>query len=281
MKPSLLHLLCFSLSASIGLGQPVISEKDNALADVPAAAEEVPTPAPAATAPAPAPGEAAIPVAYPVARYETSWKKNPFLLKTTPIVQATVSFADDWSLAGMFNNAGKIRVSIQNKQTGELKHLTNEPKEGDEFRLVKANFNRNRTEASAEIAKGSETATLKYDESMTSRPVTINNTAQRPVAGAAPGQPGGAPVRPGQPGVGGVPGHPIVPGQTGGVQAMVTNPATGRPMAGSSVAVQPGQPVMSNQAGQPGAPFPATPGVPPTISRRRQLIPAPVIQPQQ
>lgn len=226
----------------------------------------------------------AIPAAYDVSRYDSIWDKNPFTRKVAVIAQAKIDWSQDWALAGMFSHKGKIRVSIRNKQTNEFKHVTNEFKEGDEFELVKANFNRSRKEASAVIKKGGEEATLKYDEN--AAPVTINNTA-RPAGGAAPGQPGapgmapGVNGRPGQPAItkpvsptagGRVFNAPNLPGgvvqQQGMAPGMIGNPAAGVQSSNGQV-VQPG--VMNPNAGGTNVP---------TISRRRQLIPAPVVSPQ-
>lgn len=227
----------------------------------------------------------AIPIAYDVSRYDSIWDKNPFTRKVAVIAQAKVDWGQDWALAGMFSHKGKVRVSIRNKQTNEFKRVTDEYKDGDEFKLVKANFNRSRKQASAEIEKSGDVATLKYDE--TSAPVTINNTA-RPAGGNTPqGQPGGQtlPGRPGgQPQItkplspaanGRVFNAPNLPGgvvgQPGMVQGMapgmVGNPATG---------IQGG----NGQVMQPGVVNPNPASNVPTISRRRQLIPAPVVAPQ-
>ncbi len=209
--------------------------------------------------------EPVIPQAYPDARYQTTWSSNPFLRKTVTPVGPKIDWSQDWALAGMYRSeSGKITISLQNKQTAEFKRVTSEDDANSEFRLIKANFNRNRNEASADIARGSETATVKYDDNLTSRPVTVTNTLKTP-AGAQPGAPGTNPnMRPGQPG------------------AQVTNP---------NLRTQPGQPPQAVNVTPPGGgqalPGAAVPGAqqspvaPPTISRRRQLIPAPVVPPPQ
>ncbi|MES2595143.1 MAG: hypothetical protein V4662_07405 [Verrucomicrobiota bacterium] len=223
----------------------------------------------------------AIPIAYDMTRYDSVWDKNPFTRKVVVINQPTVNWGQDWALAGMLNLKGFIRVSMRNKQTNEIKRVTNEYKEGDEFKLVKANFNRSRKDASAEIEKGGDVATLKYDEN--AAPVTINNTA-RPAGGAPGGGQPGTPAVPGQPGrPGGQPmiSKPVSPtangrvfnapnlpgGMSAGQQGMGGNGATGAPMANGQVIQQ-------------GMVNPNVPGNVPTISRRRQLIPAPVVAPQ-
>ncbi len=195
----------------------------------------------------------AIPHAFEAVRYEKAWSKNPFLLKTAAVAQATVSFAQDWALAGMYRSpSGKITITLQNKQTNEFQRVSNEDSSG-EFQLVEAKFNRNRNEASVVVARGNQTAELKYDDALVSKPVTINNTLRQGDAaqGGQPTQPGASPGQP-------------------GVPVSATGASPGRP----------GLPIT-----RPGA-SPATPGVaaptvtPPSISRRRQLIPPPTVSPK-
>jgi hypothetical protein len=231
----------------------------------------------------------AIPVAYDLSRYEATWDKNPFLLKTKAPTQPTVSWVQDWALAGMYSYKGKIQISIRNKQTNEMRRITNTPKEGDEFRFVEANFHRSRREASAKIAKGSEEGILKYDEN--AAPVTINNTLRQ--SGGPAGQQGGA----------GMP-NQALPGRVGG-QPMITKPvsptANGRVFNATTLPGGVTQPAGVMQGGmsnfnngvpvpnggvvvQPNSVNPTLPvganGLTPApISRRRQLIPAPVVTP--
>jgi hypothetical protein len=265
--------------------------------DTPPTADSTPPEATPTETPAEAPpdveDEAVIPTTYDISRYQSTWDKNPFNLKTVAVTQPTVNWAQDYALAGMFNNKGKIRISIRNKQTNEFKHISSDGKPDAEFRLVKANFNRNRTEASAVIAKGTEEAEVKYDDTSAPQTVTINNTmrsATAPGSPGAPGNPGGmtGAGNPGNPGGVNRPGQPQLnkpgstmpngrvfnaPGLPGGVSSMPGNQATGMPMTSGNAITQP-------SIGQPGV-IPTAPGTtPPVISRRRQLIPAPVIPAQ-
>lgn len=106
-----------------------------------------------------------IPHAYPQNRYQASWKSNPFWRRTTPVSDERLVWANDWALAGMYRNvSGIITVSLRNKRTGEYKHVSSEPSANDKFILVSAGFNRNRDEASVEVAFGHERATLKYED---------------------------------------------------------------------------------------------------------------------
>lgn len=154
--------------------------------EVPALAEAPP----ASVAPV---DEKAIPDAFPVARYEASWNKNPFLLKTAAIAQVQESWAKDYVLTSLAEIDGVFRASIKNKVTGESKRLV-QGKEGDsEFKIVTVNLQPNKKESSVQIAKGSETADLKYDETqMTAqgRPAQGQPTAARAGMPAMPVMPG-------------------------------------------------------------------------------------------
>lgn len=282
------HLIAF-LILSAGI---FIYAQDAAPADGSASVDTPPEAIPATETPAadqpPAAEEdgPAIPVAHEAARYDSVWEKNPFTRKVAPPTTIVPDWGQDWALAGMFQYKGNIRVTIRNKQTNEVKRVNNEPKEGDEFRLVKATFNRSKKNASAEIAKGSQTATLKFDEN--AAPVTINNTA-RP-AGAVQGVPGK--VLPGQ--VGGQPvlTKPVNPTANGRVFNATNLPggvSQGGMVPGGVGGMTNGAPNTSGQMIQPGIVNPSIPGTAglpnnggnvPTISRRRQLIPAPVVSPQ-
>lgn len=228
----------------------------------------------------------AIPVAFDISRYDATWDKNPFNLITKAPVQTQVNWGQDWALASMSKYNGKIRISIRNKQTNEVKRIYNEAKEGDEFRLVEANFNRSRKEASVKIAKGSEEADLKYDENVA--PVTVNNTMRAAGAQGQTGNPGAVPppgtIGANRPGIVN-PTKPVMPPQNGRVfnaPNMQGGVSAGQPgFAGSSPQ---GGMINSGTAIQGGVVNPTLPvganGTPPTISRRRQLIPAPVVNPQ-
>lgn len=235
-----------------------------------AAAQEEGVETPEAEAPAEAAAdpadEAVIPEAYGVARYQNSWAVNPFLKKTTaPVGQAQVDWANDWALAGMYKSTtGKITISLQNKQTQEFKRVNSDGTGETEFKFISANFNRNRDEASVEIEKDGKKATLKYDSALTARPVTVNNTFQAP-GGQQPGAPGAVAAQGQQPGR---PGQPV--------NVTPANPAI-RPGPAANAG---GRPQVTPVA--PGANTGAAPA-PPTISRRRQLIPSPPpsVQPAQ
>ncbi len=286
--PDMMKALVFTafLISTACLAQDTVAPVDGSDATPEAMpAESVEPPAAESALPADEEDGPAIPIPFDISRYDSTWEKNPFLLKTAPVVQQTVNWGQDWALASMSKYSGKIRISIRNKQTNEVKRIYNEPKEGDEFRLVEANFNRSRKEASAKIAKGNEEAELKYDENVA--PVTVNNT-MRP-AGGVQTQPTGNPGAVNMPGPAGTNRaglnnsnitKPVMPTQNGRVfnaPNMQGGVASGVNQGGGMIN---NGAVMQGGVVNPTLPVGATGTTPPTISRRRQLIPAPVVSPQ-
>ena len=247
-------------------------------------------------------GDAVIPKAFPTARYEASWSKNPFLLKTTAVTQPTVSFAQDWVISGMYRNQGKTVVSLMNRQTGERKKVTSEDGEGAEFTLVKANIAPRPSDSSAEIRRGSEVATLTYDDQLLSRP--LSTPAPSPVAAAISARPG-AKLTPQQaqanaraavaanPGGRGTPGGggPIVVGQQPQASQMAQNAAAlngGLPPGvivpggaqgpgannGININLNADGSVNTSNGNATSNPNAVTDSTPATVTRRRRLIPA-------
>lgn len=243
-----------------------------------------------------------IPEAFPASRYEASWSKNPFLLKTTPVSQPTVSFAQDWVLSSMFDHSGRITVRLMNRQTGEYKTIRSDDPAGGEFTLVKANIARSTKESSVEIKKGTEVATLTYDDQMLARP--LSTPAPAPVANAInrPGQPPVTPqqaqaqaqaraaaANPNRPANPPTQGGPIVVGRQPAQMAQNNAAPNGLipgVVAGGAPAANPGNgnnltiDLTGNNTGNPN---PAANGgtitdqTPATVTRRRRLIPAPVL----
>ena len=257
-----------------------------------------------------------IPQAYPEERYLTMWDKNPFLLKTAVIEQKTESFAKDWALSGISATGGVYTVRIFNKQTGKFERLKEGQTSSSEFRLVEVNYDKDRSKSKIKVSRGSETAELTYDDSLMSRPVTVQNTmggqgapGQNPANPGQPGQPTNPNLPPGAPGNPqrgpngqplnsgaqlrpGMPGY--VPGRAGGPPGAVNTAANtpGLPTNPNAINPNTGAPIVNPATGgMPGAPMPvynqpgyavpgANTGAPPPVSRRRQLIPAPIQQSQ-
>ncbi len=104
----------------------------------------------------------AIPKPHDAERYQESWQVNPFASKIDYSSSAPPSWSQNWSLSGMFNNNGSIRVTLKNNLTGQVRYVSSKSNAGDEFKLIKADFNRNREKASVVITRRNEEAELKY-----------------------------------------------------------------------------------------------------------------------
>ena len=153
----------------------------------------------------------AIPEPYRDDRYQTTWAKNPFLIKVAVIIQQQASFAEDWELKGIMERGG-VQTAIlgSKKDPSQFKRVGPNP-DAEGFQLIKASPSRNRKDAKVEVARGGETATFTFSETPT-----------------MPQAPGGAP-RPG-----------IVPGQPAPRVAMPNVP--GKPAAATAPGLPPQQP---------------------------------------
>lgn len=138
----------------------------------------------------------AVPEPYRDDRYQTTWAKNPFLIKVAATVQTQASFAEDWELKGIMERGG-VQTAIlgSKKDPSQFKRVGPNP-DAEGFQLVKASPSRNRKDAKVEVAKGGETATFTFSET--------------PTMPQAPGRPG---IVPGQPAprvsMPNVPGKPV------------------------------------------------------------------------
>ncbi|MBL9143595.1 MAG: hypothetical protein JNM99_07905 [Verrucomicrobiaceae bacterium] len=229
------------------------------------------SPAPADSAPAtPQTAETAIPQTYRDDRYQVTLGKNPFMLKTKGPDNPVETFGKDWDLKSLREVKGKVIAGIQNRQTQEFRNISDQP-DKDGFKLVKATIARNRKDSSAEVQKGSETATLTYGETAAAPGAAVRGPVggiiqgQAPRAGAAAGMPTG--FRPGQNTQG-----------TGGAVRVANMPGGVGAAAGAQAAQPQGYPnplpnagTNMNAAGAAGQPAPPNP-----INRRRVLVPSQV-----
>ncbi|MCX6853917.1 MAG: hypothetical protein NTV80_03320 [Verrucomicrobia bacterium] len=103
-----------------------------------------------------------IPQAYDAGRYSASWEVNPFHAKIGPPPPQAPDWSKHWTLAAMLNNHGAVRVTIKSTLTGQMKYVSSQSAPGDEFKLIKAQFHRNRENASVVIFHMNQEAELKY-----------------------------------------------------------------------------------------------------------------------
>ncbi|TDU67172.1 hypothetical protein EI77_03373 [Prosthecobacter fusiformis] len=107
-----------------------------------------------------------IPSSYNHMRYHATWSSNPFLSRSVPQPAQIVSWAQDWTLTGMYKSSGgSVAIHMINQKTGQTRRVMTG--EQGEYRLLDTRFSRYRNEASAELEKGGVKAILKYDKTLT------------------------------------------------------------------------------------------------------------------
>ncbi|RBP38514.1 hypothetical protein DES53_11132 [Roseimicrobium gellanilyticum] len=105
------------------------------------------------------------PSAHPAERYEASWGKNPFVLKTAPVTPERVSFARDWIIAGCFGAEDNPIVVLANTKTRERLRLKKGEPGSNGMSLQSVTFASNRKDTVATVSLGAESAVLRFDES--------------------------------------------------------------------------------------------------------------------
>lgn len=209
------------------------------------------------------------PQPYPVSRYEAGWNKNPFTLKTAPVVAASASFAADLAIGSYYGDAENPTVDVVNTKTGERTRLKKDKPAPNGMKLVEVTIGTGRKEVSVNVTLGKEAATLQFNESYIKQ-VAGSAAAAKASQGKTPAQtqaqgrqlpngaPGGVPLPgmlaqpPVTPGIGQAPGQP---------QRAVPNQALRLPLPG----------VVATQApALPGSP--QTPGGSPHVPNRIRVV---------
>ncbi len=164
------------------------------------------------------------PQAYPEDRYEASWSKNPFTLKTAPAAVENVSFAKDLAIASHYGEKANPTIVIVNTKTHERTRLKKGGTASNGMRLTDFKLGETRKEMTVEVVLGSETTELKYNPEYTGQVAAAGGAGAKPVPGMPvnPGmRPGGMPV-PGMP-----PGAQQRLPTTNGVQPRIQLPNAG------------------------------------------------------
>jgi hypothetical protein len=180
------------------------------------------------------------PQPYPLNRYEEGWQKNPFTLKTAAVAIQKESFAKDLTLGSVYKFDDVTTVVVVNTKTRERKSLKENEASLTGMMIKSVHLETARKDTYVEIAQGTDTAILRYDESF------LKQVGSHP-AQAQPNPNGGAP----NPGIvnnaannnGGVPNNglpplPIVP-NTGNPPPPVNRPLMNNgnqpPAAGANI----------------------------------------------
>lgn len=229
------------------------------------------------------------PQAYPASRYEAGWNKNPFTLKTAPVVAASASFAADLAIGAYYGDAENPTVVVVNTKTGERTRLKKDKPAANGMQLNELTIGGgNRKDVSADVSLGKETAKLQFNDGYLKQMAAAEAPkTPQPQGQPAHQQPGGAPGRvpvpvvpgqqhPGAPPMGGGPAGTHAAGQT----PRIVLPGAG---AGQAIAQVPGQPPRTAAMGQQmrvptpgvvatGAQAPAYQATAPTVPSRIRVL---------
>lgn len=181
------------------------------------------------------------PQAYPADRYEGTWGKNPFTLKTAPAVMENVSFAKDLAIGSHYGNMANPTIVIVNTKTHERFPLRQGDTAPNGMKLVSVKIGASRKDTTAEITLGAETTEVKYNREYLGQVAASKGGAASAAGRAGPGGagPGGVPnASPMQRGPGMTPGTIRLPATSN-----MTRPAAGgAPVVGSVRRGAPGGP---------------------------------------
>ncbi|MCF7787467.1 MAG: hypothetical protein K9N47_15160 [Prosthecobacter sp.] len=233
------------------------------------------------------------PEAYSLGRYEAGWNKNPFTLKTLPVVAAQDSFAKDLAIAAYYGDSEDPTVVVVNTKTGERTKLKKTQASASGMQLKSVTLGSGRKDIAAEVTLGTETSELRFNVEYTKQ-VAAAETTQTPAGQPPSARQSGAPVQVKPPAL---PRLPFQASKAGGPSALpqpripVSFPSSpqgkpvaavaGRPMMPATGATAVGSnPGSSNPRMPPtnaGQPVSSTPvvvtGTPARPSRRRLVVP--------
>lgn len=142
------------------------------------------------------------PQAYEVNRYEAGWNKNPFTLKTAPPVVESESFAKDLAIGTYYGDSANPTIVVVNTKTKERISLRRDQPSTSGISLRSVSLGSSRKDVVAEIILGSETATIRFNDSyvkqMASAEMAKGPATQqsRPQSGAPSKIPGPQPTSP-------------------------------------------------------------------------------------
>ena len=168
---------------------PALASEEMPLAPPPLPGLEVPESA--------ASPEEGLPVVLNAGRFAALAKKSPFTLAST--TEENADFAKDLILAGYFRTDGKDYVLVANRSQPTRLMVGTQPSpaaQGLVLVKVERDSSGDPTKLRAQIRKGTETATLKYEAA--GEPAGLNQPAPVPGPAGLPGQPPAAQAAPAQ-----------------------------------------------------------------------------------
>jgi hypothetical protein len=142
----------------------------------------------------PLPPPPIIPTAYPVVRYEGGWNKNPFTLKTVPVVEEQESFAKDLAIGAYYGDAKDPTVVVVNTKTGERTRLKKNQPAANGIQMTSVRLSSSRKDVVAELSLGAQKAEVRFDSDYLKQITSVDAArASNGKPNAANGQRPGAP----------------------------------------------------------------------------------------
>jgi hypothetical protein len=126
------------------------------------------------------------PEPHPADRYEQVWQKNPFILKTAPVVEEKKSFARDFVLYNAFQlPGGEVTVVLANTKTRETVRLKTKEQASNGMKIRSVMLKDPRKDSYVEVEKNGESAVLRYDDTFQKQLLASKSTRGNRGPGAA------------------------------------------------------------------------------------------------
>lgn len=123
------------------------------------------------------------PQQHPRERYEKSWEKNPFTLKTAPVVEEKKSFAKDLVLHNVYRVMDEVTVVLANTKTREFLRLKSKEPAANGMKIRSVMIKDSRKDTYVEVELNGESAVLRHDDSFRKQMLASNSA--RPNRGGA------------------------------------------------------------------------------------------------
>jgi hypothetical protein len=138
-----------------------------------------------------------VPERYPQDRYETGWMKNPFTLKTAPVIAEKKSFAKDLVLHNIASpGGGEVLVVLANAKTKEFFRVRSSEPASNGMKIRTYKIGDLRKDSYVEVELNGEFAVLRPDDAFYKQMLAGNSArgsrGKGGIGGGAGAGPGGA-----------------------------------------------------------------------------------------
>ncbi|HSI62512.1 MAG TPA: hypothetical protein VLE43_05315 [Candidatus Saccharimonadia bacterium] len=122
-------------------------------------------------------------------RYESGWLKNPFTLKTAPVVEEKKSFAKDLVLHNVFRVMNEVTVVLANTKTKELFRLKSTEPAANGMKIRSVMIQDLKKDSYVEVELNGESAVLRHDDTFRKQMMAGNNARTDRKSGEDKGKP--------------------------------------------------------------------------------------------